>query len=61
MNRVTTVQVCDATEDDQGTEAGNIKSKTSNIKLSLGIHHFLLMIDTFHMHRIKILRDEFFA
>ena len=52
---------CDATEDDQVTEAGNIKPQTSNIKLFLAIHHLLLMIYTFHVYRIKIPGDKFFA
>ncbi len=27
----------------------------------LGIHHFILMIDTFHVHRVKIFGNEFLA
>jgi hypothetical protein len=36
-------------------------SPLTNRRLALGVHDFVLMIDTLHMHRIKILGDELFA
>ena len=64
-NRITVVQVCDATKAYQGTLAGikiiSFKIQHSSFKIKLRIHYLLLMIDTFHMHRIKIFCDELFA
>mgnify|MGYP000962533661 CR=1 FL=1 len=34
LNRITTVQECDATDDDSSTTAGKQKNKTTNTNLS---------------------------